>query len=177
MADDHGTPEPGRTGGFSKAAGLFFIGVVIVSAVLALALLERQPPNLEVFIQMDATEFSPGDPIVVHARLVNNDDVPVDILSPAVADLTFEVIVHDDQGRRYEKHVPYQPGMEPQPELSEIQPGQSVTVDEDIRYGYGIVPGRRYHLRAAYRTLNFPDENVWYGVIKSNRAHIFVRHE
>jgi len=177
MVTEDATSVARRFSRLSLVAVLFFAGVVIVGAVLGLGLLHREPLNLELTIHMDTTEFAPGDPIVVHGRLVNSGDVPIKIFTPAVADRTFEVIVHDDERHRYAKAVPYYRGMKPQRAPSEIRPGQVVSVNEDIRSGYGIVPGRRYGVRAAYRTLDFPDEDVLYGIIKSNLVYIFVKDE
>jgi len=164
-----------RANRLSLAAVLFFAAVVVVCAVLALTLIQREPPKLDLLIRTDSVQFSADEPIVVHARLVNNDVGPVPILHPAVDDLTFELIVVDDEGHRYEKRILFEVGSRPEPVLRELQPGDQVTVDEDIRSGYGIIPGKRYRIRGAYRTLNYPDENVWYGIIKSNRLDISVQ--
>jgi len=175
MAAEKNKPEPRQSSRLGIAAVLFFAAVVIVGATLALGLLGREPPNLELTISMDATEFGPNDQIVVHGRLENRDDKPVRIFPPAVLDFTFELIVLDQTGHRYSKRVPYQRGMKPQYPPRELLNGEHITIEEDLRVGYGIVSGRTYHIQAAYRTLNFPDEDVWYGIIKSNELEIFIR--
>jgi len=177
MASEEAKPEPCRSSRLSIAAVLFFVAVVLVGGILALGLLGRETPRLEFIIRIDAAEFAPDDPMVVHGRLENHDDKPIRIFPPAVSDFTFELIVLDSDGHRYEKHVPYQRGMKPQRASRELRPGEQVTVEEDLRAGYGIVPGKKYSIRGAYRTLNFPNENVWYGIIKSNELDIVVRAE
>jgi len=175
MATEKASPEPRRSSRLTIFAVLFFVTVVIVGGILALGLLGRETPNLELTISMDAAEFGLDNPIVVHGMLANHDDKPVRIFPPAVSDFTFELIVLDDTGLRYEKHVPYQRGMKPQHPPRELLRGEHVVIDEDLADGYGMVPGKKYHIRGAYRTLNFPDENVWYGIIKSNKLDIFIR--
>jgi len=175
MATGKTRAETTRIRRFGPATILIFAVLVMAGAALTLGFLKRQTPDLDLSIQMDATEFGPDEPIVVHGRLVNNDVEPVRIFPPAVADFTFEVIVLDDDDHRYEKHVPYQRGIKPQQQARELRPGEHVTVDEDLRHGYGIVAGREYRVRAAYRTLNYPDEDVWYGIIKSNQLDIVIR--
>ena len=156
---------------------MFFVAVVIVGGTLAVALLGRETPKLELVIRIDAVGFGLDKPIVVHGMLANHDDKPVRIFPPAVSDYTFELIVIDDAGHRYEKHVPYQRGMKPQRPPRELLRGENVAIEEDLRDGYGLVPGKTYHIRGAYRTLNFPDEDVWYGIIKSNELDIVVHAE
>ncbi len=175
MASEEAKPESRRSSRLSIAAVLFFAAVVIVGGTLAIGLLGRETPKLDLIIRTDAAEFGADEPIVVHCRLENHDDKPIRIFPPAVSDFTFELIVTDNDGHRYEKHVPYQRGMKPQHPPRQLLRGEHLTVTEDLRDGYGIVPGRTYNIRAAYRTLNFPDENVWYGIIKSNKLDIFIR--
>ena len=175
MASEEAQPESCRSSRLSIAAVLFFAAVVIVGGTLAVGLLDRETPKLDLIIRTDAAEFGPDEPIVVYGRLENRDNKSIRIFQPAVSDFTFELIVTDNDGHRYEKRVPYQRGMKPQHPTRELLRGEHVTIEEDLRDGYGMVPGKPYSIRGAYRTLNFPDENVWYGIIKSNELEIFIR--
>ncbi len=174
-SDEQAEGQRRQPGKFGRAAGCFFVVVALTATMLGLLLIRREQPKLVVSIEMSADSFGPTESIPVVVHMVNEDDKTVRIFDPSVNDMTLELIVVDETGHRYEKHVPYHRGMKPASPPREFKPGETCTVTEDLAVGYNLVPGKHYTVRAAYRTLNYPDETVWFGIVKSRPKHFSIR--
>jgi len=122
---------------------------------------------LTVTITLDADTFHQGDPIVLHARIVNDGNEPVKILEPSLADITFEVGVVNVQGLRLEYLGPYSVKSMDRDAGRYLEPGEVITRDVRLDSSFDLGPGR-YRVEAAYRTLNYPDVNVPFCRIRSN---------
>jgi hypothetical protein len=134
----------------------------IIVAVVGLAiwgLVPSQPVSLTVTITLDADRFRQGDPIVLHARMVNDGDEPVKILEPSLADMTFEVGVFDAKRVRLDYLRPYGIKQMDKNAGRYLEPGEMVTLDVRLDSSFELSPGR-YSVQAAYRTLNYPDVDV-----------------
>lgn len=144
---------------------------VIIVAVVGLAiwgLVPSQPVPLTVTIVLDADTFREGDPIVLHARIVNEGDEPVKILEPSLADMTFEVAAFDAAGARLHYLRPYGLKKMDKDAGRYLEPGETVTLDVRLDSSFDLPPGR-YSVQAAYRTLNYPDVDVPFCRIASNK--------
>ena len=135
---------------------------VIIVAVVGLAiwgLMPSRPVPLTVTISLDADTFRQGDPIVLHARIVNDGDERVKILEPSLADMTFEVGVFDEKRVRLDYLRPCGLKQMDKNAGRYLVPGEAVTLDVRLDSCFEFSPGR-YSVEAAYRTLNYPDVDV-----------------
>jgi len=142
--------------------GLF--GVVILMLGVGI-ILRREPSGLKVYASLDAERFLAGQPIVARCKLVNEGDTPVSILTPSLDEWTFEVIVYTSQGKRH-PYAHRKVFVESRDAGRPLAAGESVPIEVDLTKEYQLPPGT-YSLRATYRTLNYPRNDVWYGIVKS----------
>jgi len=149
---------------------------IIIAAVVGLAiwgLVPSQPVPLTVSITLDADTFRQGDPIVLHARIVNDGGEPVKILEPSLADMTFEVGVFDAKRVRLDYLRPYGLRQMEKDAGRYLEPGEAVTLDVRLDSCFELSPGR-YSVLAAYRTLNYPAVDVPFCRIASDEITLEI---
>ena len=147
-----------------KIVFLGLSGVVILMLGVGI-FLRREPSGLKVYASLDAERFLVGQQIVARCKLVNESDAPVSILTPNLDEWTFEVIVYDFQGKR-RPYAHRKVFVESRDDGWPLAAGESVPIEVDLTKEYHLPPGT-YRLRATYRTLNYPRDDVWYGIVKS----------
>jgi hypothetical protein len=131
------------------------------------------PPELKVTISLDSAEFSPEQPIVLHATVTNEGEEPVKILEPSLEDLTLEVGVFDASGLRRDYLGPY--GLKEMDRNAGryLEPGETVSFQVSLHEDFDL-PAGKYRVEAAYRTLNYPDVDVPFCRILSNEISFVV---
>lgn len=153
------------------------IAVIIVAVVglVIWGLVPSQPVPLTVTITLDADTFRQGDPIVLHARIVNDGGEPVKILEPSLADMTFEIAVFDANRVRLDYLQPYGLKQMNKNAGRYLEPGEAVIRDVRLDSSFELSPGR-YSVQAAYRTLNYPDVDVPFCRITSDELTFELLH-
>jgi hypothetical protein len=125
------------------------------------------PPDLKVTISLDSPDFSPEQPIVLHATITNEGEEPVKILEPSPEDMTFEIAVLDASGLRRDYLGPYGLKKMDRNAGRYLAPGETVTLQVSLHENFDL-PAGEYRVKAAYRTLNYPDVDVAFCRIPSN---------
>ena len=139
----------------------------IFVALLIWARMPAHPPQLKVRISLDESEFPPGWPIILHATITNEGEEPAKILEPAPEDMTFEIAVLDTSGVRRDYLGPY--GLKEMDRNAGryLEPGEKVSLEVSLHDNFDL-PAGEYRVKAAYRTLNYPDVDVPFCRIPSN---------
>lgn len=140
---------------------------VIVVTIVLWARMPAHPPELKVTISLDSAEFNPERPIVLHATIANEGEEPVKILEPSPEDLTFEIAVLDLSGLRRDYLGPYGLKKMDRNAGRYLAPGEKVSLDVSLHDNFDL-PAGEYRVKAAYRTLNYPDVDVPFCRIPSN---------
>jgi len=144
-------------------AGLFGVALGIAIWVL----MPAQPAELKVTISLDSSIFRAGQPITLHATILNEGKEPVKILEPSLADMTFEVALFDTRNVRHD-YLGYQGVRKFDKHAGRhLNPGGSVSLTVPLDRFFDLSPGK-YRVVAAYRTLNYPDVDVPFCRVPSN---------
>ena len=148
------------------------ISATIVAALAIWVLVPVQPVELKVTISLDSATFRDGDPIMLHATITNEGEEPVKILEPSLADMTFDVVVFDEQGSRQKYLGPGSLKEMDRDAGRYLDPGEKVSLEVPLHNDFELTGGQ-YRVVAAYRTLNYPDFEP-YCKIDSNEVYFSV---